>query len=250
MRTVRHIYDFLDKIAPFEHKLPDDPVGLMVGSMDDEISSVILALDATPNVVSEALKEGAQLIITHHPVIYHPLKTLESDSVPYLAARHGINIISAHTNLDMANEGVNKQLALSLGLDDIVIEEDICMASGKLKQPMSTRDFALHVKQSIKSNGVRYTQNNKTIRTVAVTGGSGSEYIPIVTSRGIDAFVTGEIPHHMILAAVNLGLVVVDGGHFKTEDVVIEPLRKMLEDEFCEITFKKSQQFDDTIDYI
>jgi GTP cyclohydrolase I len=116
MATTGDIYAFIDGFAPFQTAMSFDNPGLLVGDDNTEVTTALLSLDITPEVVREAAELGAQLIVSHHPVIFHPLKKLSKGSVPYLLAQHSITAICAHTNLDMAAGGVNDCLAERLGL--------------------------------------------------------------------------------------------------------------------------------------
>lgn len=118
MSTVTHIYDAIDRLAPFWLTMDFDNTGILVGDRNREVSCALLALDCTPAVVEQAKQLGAQLIVTHHPVIFHPLKRVNEDAVVYQLIRSDISVISAHTNLDIAQGGVNDALASAIGLRD------------------------------------------------------------------------------------------------------------------------------------
>ena len=119
MPTIGDVYKAINEIAPFSLAEDWDNVGLLIGSKDQQAARVLTALDATDAVIDEAAQWGAQLIVTHHPVIFSPLKAIPADSTVYRLIRQGIGVISAHTNLDIADGGVNDQLARLLGLTDL-----------------------------------------------------------------------------------------------------------------------------------
>ena len=119
MNSISNIYDYIDSFAPFQSAMSFDNAGLLVGDSKAEVKTAVLSLDITPAVVREAVKLGAQLIVSHHPVIFDPLKSISTDSAPYLLAQHGIAAICAHTNLDMAVGGVNSCLAECLELQNV-----------------------------------------------------------------------------------------------------------------------------------
>ncbi len=119
MTTVKDIYEFIDNIAPFKTAMDFDNVGLLVGDINQKINKVLLALDITNKVVEEATEIGANLIISHHPVIFNSLKKLDANDVPYMLAKYNINAICAHTNLDISKFGVNNSLAEALGLESL-----------------------------------------------------------------------------------------------------------------------------------
>lgn len=119
MSTVFDLYSAIDQFAPFSLSMDFDNTGILVGDRHQAVSKVLLALDCTMDVVNYAKEIGAQLIITHHPVIFHPIKRVNEDSVVYHLIRSQIAVISAHTNLDIAEDGVNDVLAQAIGLQNI-----------------------------------------------------------------------------------------------------------------------------------
>ncbi len=255
MSKVKNVYEFLDQIAPFEKSMSFDNTGLLVGNLDIEVKKALIALDITKEVCGEAFKFGAQLIISHHPIIFNPLKKIEFDSPVALLVKYGINAICAHTNLDVAAQGVNFHLAKTLNLENIsalITTKDYSLGIiGSLPKSLSPEEFAQFVKKQLSCEGLRYTQNsNHTIKTVAVCSGSGGEFVINAKKAGADAFVTGEIKHSQILLANQLGITVVDAGHFKTENVIINPLKLMLEQKFKNIKFKASKTCCDEIKYL
>lgn len=250
MTTVKDIYNFIDSFAPFDSAMDFDNAGILAGNENAAVTKAVVALDITPDVVDEASKIGAELIISHHPVIFHPLKKLSSNSVPYMLAQKSITAICAHTNLDLSEKGVNTELARALNLQNIRLIENEALAIGNLNHTMNAEEFARLVKDNLNCAGLRYTTAKNNIKRVAVSSGAGGDNIYLALSLKADALVTGEIKHNFILDAVNNGLMIVDAGHYRTEDVVIEPLIKLLSEEFKEISFYKSLSFTDTVKYL
>ncbi len=254
MIYVRDIYNFLNDIAPFDASLSFDNCGLLAGNYKNSVSKVLLALDITTDVVKEAQAIGAELIISHHPIIFKPLKNISFNSAVHLLCKFEINAICAHTNLDVAKEGVNYCLAKKLkinSLEPLCYEENQPLGLiGTLNESMSCTEFAQHVKNCLNCKGLRYTNIYKTIKKVAVCSGSGGDFVKEAYFKGADAFVTGEIKHSQILEANELKLAVVDAGHYKTENVIISPLAEKLKEHFRDISFFESSVFTDNIDYI
>ena len=250
MTTIADIYTFIDSFAPFDTALGFDNVGILVGDKNAAVKKVLLTLDVNKEVIAEAKYIGANLIITHHPVIFRPLKTLGSNSVVYLLAKNNLNVISAHTNLDLSAEGVNICLAEKLGLTDVILTDDGIAVGNIEKTKFTSKQFAKFVKERLNCKGVRYTNVEHTIKRVAVGGGACGEYIYLAKELGADAFVTGEIKHNFIVESHDLNLTVVDAGHYKTEDVVIDFLKEKLNSTFPNVTFVKSQRFTDYVEYI
>lgn len=249
--TVEDIYSYIDSFAPFNTALNYDNVGILVGNNKSIVKKVLIALDITTAVVKEAEKLEADLIISHHPVIFKPVKSISSNSIPYMLAQRNLSAICAHTNLDLSPEGVNICLAKALGLENIYLHSD-GIAVGDIKDNTSytSEQFANKVKESLNCTGVRYTNIKNKITRVAVGGGACGEYIYLAKELGANAFVTGEIKHNYILEANDIDLTVVDAGHYRTEDVVIDYLIDKLSEKFPLVNFIKSKAFTDYINYI
>lgn len=234
MTTIRQIEDYCKVIAPYVHAEEWDNVGLLVGD-DAPVSRVLLALDVTPAVVKEAREIGAQLIISHHPVIFDPLKTLSPGTAPYLLAKHDIAALCLHTNLDRADGGVNTALADALELKNTAFYPDDFLLIGDAVQPMTADAFAAFLKEKLNAPSVRYTGG--TVSRVAVSSGGGGEGVELCGRYGCDAFVTGELKHHQYLYAAEHGIAAFDAGHYSTENMVIRPLCGRLAAQFPDVGF-------------
>lgn len=252
MATVNQILDFFEEFAPVASAMEFDNVGLLAGSADAEVNKVLLSLDITPEVVEEAKNEGCKLIISHHPVIFQPLKRLEKQSAAYLLAKYDITAVCMHTNLDLSEVlGVNTCLADAIGVKNLKKAEiGECLFIGELEQETDIDDFALKVKSALSCEGLRYTAVKPVVKTVAVSSGSGGSNAAEAAALGADALVVGEIKHHDINNANTLGLDVIDAGHFKSEDIVILPLKNKLEKRFPDTFFTKSKVYGDKVKYI
>lgn len=244
MSTVTHIYDAIDRLAPFWLTMDFDNTGILVGDRNREIACALLALDCTPAVVEQAKQLGAQLIITHHPVIFHPLKRVNEDAVVYQLIRSDIAVISAHTNLDIAQGGVNDALVNAIGLRDCrgleLLNEQTGAWLGRigtLPEPLSPEAFAAHVKSCLNAASVKFAAAPRAIHTVALCSGSGADCLDAAISAGADALLTSEVKQHEYLAATAAGISIFDAGHFDTEDIVIEPLRDYLAKEIPDVHF-------------
>lgn len=235
---LKSILDFLCEIAPTETALEFDNVGLLVGDKNADITSCVIALDCTQKTVDTAIEKGAQLIITHHPVIFNPLKKVLKDDIVYRLIENGISVISMHTNLDIAQKGVNAALLNVLELDNakfINCEDGFIFPIAELKAELGADNFAKYVKEKLNTS-VKYSGNNS-VKRVAVCSGSGADFLFLAKENGADALVTSECKHHLFNAAAEMGVTLVDGGHFNTEDVVIEPLCKILKEKFNKVNF-------------
>ncbi|MGN1458577.1 MAG: Nif3-like dinuclear metal center hexameric protein [Acutalibacteraceae bacterium] len=250
MTTAQKIYEYIDSIAPFETAMSFDNAGLLVGNPQQTVTKVLVTLDVTSKVVDEAVKKGTELIISHHPVIFNPIKNVLSDSVPYLAAKNNITIISAHTNLDVARGGVNDSLAEKIGVNiDEFFDED-CAAFGHLESEIESTEFAGQIKTQLECNGLRFTNRDGKIKTVVVSCGAGGDNIFLAKKLNADAFVTGEIKHHEIIFANENNIAVFDLGHYQSENHITEKLTKKLSENFPDVHFEKSAVFTDGIQYI
>ncbi|PWM44006.1 MAG: Nif3-like dinuclear metal center hexameric protein [Clostridiales bacterium] len=243
------IYSFINTFAPFDTAEKWDNVGLLVGNSDNLITKVLISLDITPAVVFEAYEKGAELIVSHHPVIFDPLKNLVPNSAPYLLAKYGIDAICAHTNLDIAENGVNDVLAKAAGIKDrpeLLIEKgkQAIGRIGFLENDMLFDDYVCFIKNVLNSNIVRYSKSSSSVCKVAVVGGAGDDYIELAREAGADTFLTGDVKYHDFLLANELGMNLIDAGHFSTENLIITYLKEKFENEFPQTIFIVSEHKD------
>ena len=249
MVTAKQIYDYIDGIAPFDTAMSFDNVGILTGSQDTETSLVLVALDATAAVIEEAAQKGAGIIVTHHPVIFHPLRTLCCDNPAYLAAKHGITIISAHTNLDISRNGVNATLSHRVGLQEEKRFEEHCAILGTVSGYDSAEDYALYIKENMKLPGLRYTDRGSCKR-VLVSCGAGGDNVELAASLGADTLVTGEIKHSHIMYANDHNISVIDLGHFGSESMIIPIVTALLTVKFPGARFTRAESDTDGVKYL
>ena len=234
---VKEILDFLYGIAPKELAEDFDNVGLLVGDENAEVKGIMVSLDCFDEVIDRAEDLGANLIVTHHPIIFDPLKSVTADSFVYKLISKGISVISMHTNLDQADGGVNNALCEALGLYDVeqlVTADGFSMRKGYLDQPEDPYSFARHIKEAL-GGTVKFVAGDHDITTVAVCGGSGADFIFDVVNAEADALVTADIKHHLFIEAGRLGISLYDAGHFNTEDVIVSVLCRDIAGAFPEI---------------
>ena len=252
MTKVKDIYEYIDSFAPFDTAEEWDNVGVLVGDKSAEVTKALLALDITNDVVEEAHKSGAQLIISHHPVIFGGLKKLPSSSPVYKAAVYGIACLCAHTNLDRSPVfGVNTALAEAAGLVDCERSEaGVILFTAKTKEPLTPEQLAAQLKERFSMGAVSFTSRGDKITKVGLSSGGGGGEIFAAASQGCDAFITGEIKHHELIFANENGISTFILGHYKSEDVVLEPLAKKLSEVFTDAAFIKSAVFTDGVGVI
>ncbi|MBR5561676.1 MAG: Nif3-like dinuclear metal center hexameric protein [Clostridia bacterium] len=236
--TVKNIYDFIDSIAPFEKQCEWDNSGLLIGEPCREISKIGIVLDITSDAVKYAAERGIELIISHHPVIFRPVKTFLEGDISYMLARNGISAICAHTSLDCANGGVNDALAEILGFKNPIPLTDsgeTAMIRKVVIEETEADALAMLIADRL-STGVQLADCGKTIDTVALCGGGGGDFIHAVAESGCDAYITGEAKHHEFLAAKELGVTLIAAGHFETENPVVAVLADKIRNNFnCEV---------------
>lgn len=238
---IKEVIDALEKFAPLPLQEEYDNSGLQVGLTDAEVSGAFLCLDVTESAISEALAHGCNLIISHHPLLFRPLKSLtdETDTGRCLieAVRNGIAIYSAHTNLDNARGGVNFEIASRIhlsGLEWLKPSNDDSGSGiiGYLDKEMCEDEFIAMLKDvfaigQLRCNG-RY---DRPLRKVAVCGGSGAFLIPQAISAGADAFVTGEIGYHRFFG-YDGKMLLVEMGHYESEQYTVNLIQAFLNRSF------------------
>ena len=214
---LREIINSIESVAPRSAQEQWDNSGMQVGDTGREIHSVLLTTDVTTDVVNEAIISGCDLIISHHPLLFHGLKQVCGQTpqarVVEMAIKHDIAIYSAHTNLDSVVGGINTKLAERLGIVDYrLLTESGIGAIGQLPQPMPYLDFIARVHDILDCTYLRYTRPAKeTVQTVALCGGSGAEFIPEAIEQGADAYITADCKYHEFQDAEGqIGLIDID----------------------------------------
>lgn len=240
---VQNILNILQGIAPVDLARSWDNVGLLVGSPDGRVSSILLALDPMTALLAEAERCRAELVITHHPALFHPLKSLRSDHPSekflYAAVQAGIHVIACHTNFDAAYGGVNDVLAQLLNLQETVpllADSEECSEKmtglgriGMLAEAVSSQRFLEQLSAVLSPPWLLEAgPRPETVRRVAVCGGSCSDVSATALEAGADVFITSEIKHDVARWAEEAGLWLIDGGHFATEYPAMEGLRQLL----------------------
>lgn len=258
MPTVREIEQRLFDLAPREGAMSWDNVGQLLGDPEREVTRVLVALDITEDVADEAIAQGCQLIVSHHPVMnctWLPVQSVRSDRPQgHLLMKiltNGLSAICMHTNLDVAKGGVNDCLAETLRLIDpgpLGDPEGLCRM-GTLKSPMPLQDFAAFVCKALGSNGVRYADAGKPVCRVAVGGGACESYEQAAIDAGCDTFVTSDLAYHTFLDAKGRGINLIDAGHFPTEDPVCAKLVSYLTAQFPGLAVSKSASHREVIQY-
>lgn len=236
-------------LAPLELQMSFDNSGFLFGRESNTVTKVLLALDVTSAVVDEAVDQGADLIVSHHPLIFSPLKAVTDEKLLKLA-QHQIAVISMHTNLDIAQGGVNDVLMGVLGAESRgVLDEYGCGRVGVLPKAMTMEEFLAFCKEVLKTCGLRYYDSGRTVSKLAVMGGSGGDSLETAFRLGCDTYLTADIKYHQFLEAQELGINLIDGDHFCTENLIIPELAGKLKEAFPEIEFNVSQRHQQVIHF-
>ena len=246
------IFDYLDTLSPAALALDWDNSGLQVGSRNAPVRKILVALDPFEDVCREAAAMGAELVITHHPLFFNPIKSLTDESAVGRAAatliQNGIGLFSCHTNLDIAPGGVNDCLACTLGLQDTKpLNEEKIGRIGTLSCEKPLEQFLSDVVKLLSCNGLRYRDGGRPVHRVAVGGGACGEYIPQAIAQGCDTFVTSDMRYNDFLDTQGLNLI--DAGHFPTEDVVCQEIVRRLRETFPELEVTKSAVHGDAVKF-
>ena len=258
MPSLRDVEKALYEMAPGELAMEGDNVGLLIGRPERSVSGILVALDITEEVAAEAAERGANLIVAHHPVMncaWSPVQTIRDDApqgrLLLRLIEGGLAAVCMHTNMDRAVGGVNDALAADLGLTKVekLPGGDDVLRVGELPEEMPLSAFLARVKAAIGPNGIRFTDSGRPIRRVAVGGGACGGYLWAAAKSGCDAFVTSDLKYNQFLDARDLGLTVLDAGHFPTEDVVCSVLVKYLEERFPGTKIEKSASHREVIQY-
>ena len=242
MPNVREIYEYINSFAPFETQESWDNSGLLLGDPDKQVKTVAVMLDATKKTVAAAKEKGADMIVTHHPVIFSALKKITAGSVVYDLITSGISVVSAHTCWDSAAGGVNDTLAEILGFENVqpIELEGTAMARIAEVEPMTGEELATLVKNKLGCH-LRLADSGKKITKVALCGGSASSLVYEAIGKA-DAFITGDLSHHVFLDAADSGMTVIAAGHFETENPSMKPLSEKLKEKFTDIDFVLIEQ--------
>lgn len=259
---IREIADCIERFAPLRLQESYDNSGLVVGRPDDEVRRALIAVDVTDEVLDEALREGCDLIVTHHPLLFHALKRFNSaDCVQRgveRAIREGIALYACHTNLDSAPHGMSWRLAESLGVERLrVLEPDSARgegagfgAVGELPAPEPTLGFLRRMARQLGCGALRHSAVvSDEVRRVAFCTGSGASLIGAARAAGADLYVTADLKYNDFMAPDG-ALTVVDAGHFETEYCAIDILFGILSKNLRTFAVRKSVSSRNPVNYL
>ena len=263
--TIGDIGEALEGWAPRDSAQDYDNVGLQVGDARRTVARALIALDLTPAVLDEARRHDATLIITHHPLLFHPLRSVTADgfvsSLALRLAESGIALYSIHTNLDAAPGGVSFALAEHLGLKETRFLDPFgpetgvdpgeqpqmgLGALGRLEAPMPLSGLLQRIAERLQAGSLRYVGNlDATVETVAVCGGSGSSFTGLALRAGADAYVTADVTYHRFFDVLDTDgrprMALIDAGHYETEALTESLLRDWLRRRFPTVDWRRTE---------
>ena len=255
MVTVNDILKFIETLAPVYMKEDWDNVGLNCGHSDRPVKKILVALDPFAHVCREAKEIGADLLVTHHALIWKPGFITDGDTQgrnTLFLIENGIAHINAHTNLDIAPGGVNDVLAEALGLTQVEIvnpKDGIGLMRCGTVEEQPLEQFLATVKKNLRCDGLRYVNSGRSVKKVAVGGGSCAGGMREVLAAGCDTFVTADVKYNQFWDAQDLGLNLIDAGHFHTENPIVPVLAKKIAAAFPEIQVEISKTHTDCMKY-
>ncbi|MDR1391688.1 MAG: Nif3-like dinuclear metal center hexameric protein [Clostridiales bacterium] len=236
----------IENLFPIGLAMEFDNTGLLIGSKNANIKKIFLCLEATKQNISDALDYSADLIISHHPIIFTPIKKIvDTDYKCYAIIKlieNKTSFYCAHTNFDIADKGLNDILAKKIGLKDIKKYNSFIGRIGILENEKTLEDFAKHIKKILNCKALRFIGNKDSkIKKVAVCSGSGANFIENIFSIGTDVYLTSDIRHHDAILASELNLNIIDAGHFETENLFCDFMFDFLTKKFPKIEIIKSK---------
>ncbi len=239
--TVQDVYDWLNSIAPFETAESYDNVGLLVGAMQTEIKNILITLDVTPETIDEAVKHDAQLIIAHHPIMFHGTKhILENEYEGRILSgliRNHLSMIASHTNLDQSP--MYSGSAVLAGLLELKnIQQNGYVFVGEIPDgPISASELSDRISNCENEPVYIFGKENSQIIKLGICGGAFDNGFALAKEMGAQAYLTGEIHHHIALEAAGNNFVLYQGGHFGTEAPLVPVLSKALQKHLEELKY-------------
>lgn len=260
---VKDIMKAMESLAPVFLKESNDNVGLMVGEKDKEVNKVLLALDCTKEVIEEAKREKVDLIITHHPLLFRkPSKIVKEDLQGYKIIeliKNDISLYSSHTNLDSVKGGINEKIVEILGFKNSKLIEKSPIKNFEesgigrivtLDEEIQVSDLIVKIKSTLGINNFRAAIAGEKVKKIAIINGSGQDYFGKALALGADCIITGDTTYHFVSDYKELGVTILDAGHFSTEWLVFLEVMKSIEEKFSDITFVHSKESKDPYTFV
>lgn len=233
---IRDLIDKLIKKYPLDLQEDWDNSGLQIGNLDNELKNILVSLDLEDEGIDLAIKNNCNLIITHHPYLFNGTKSIDLSDRFYnrleKVIKNDITVFALHTNLDIADDGLNDNLCNLLDIKNskvLEVEKEVGLGRYGDINPVSAYDFAKNIKEKLQAEElICYGDMKKTISKIGVCGGSGSSLLDDALKQGCDLMLTGDVSYHMAMDYSNRGLIIVDAGHFASENHVVYKLKEVL----------------------
>lgn len=249
MKKVKDIIKIMEDFAPANLKEDFDNVGLMVGNKEAVVKKILLALDCTLEVIEEAKRKNIDLIITHHPLIFKKPSSITTDSLLgkkiIELIKNDISLYSSHTNLDSAERGLNETIVKILGFEKGELLEinknsrnDKSEGLGRLvtlEEDIRIEELISHIKEKLNIEAVKVVIGKEKIRKIAIINGSGSSFFNIAHNKGADCIITGDTTYHYASDYKEMGISIIDIGHFSSEWIVFQEVMKEIQENFGEV---------------
>ena len=258
--TIKNVSDYIEKIAQLNQSEDFDNVGLLIGNEMTEVKGVLVTLDTLEETVDEAIRKNCNLIVSFHPIIFDGLKKINGNSyvekVVLKAIQNNIAIYATHTALDNSNVGVSAKMCEVLGLKNYNIlipkeDENIGMGMiGDLPEPMQEEDFLKFTKKTFKTNGIRFSSKiGKSVKKIAVLGGSGSFAISNAIQKKADVYISADFKYHDFFKAEGK-ILLIDVGHYESEQFTKNLLVEYLTKKFTSFAIILSEKSTNPIYYL
>ena len=245
----KEIIEIIEQEFPMKYAESWDNTGFQVGNREKEVTHIYVAMDATDEYIEEAIRMGADMLITHHPMIFSPLKSVTTDTINgkrvIKLLENGICYMSTHTNYDscrMADLAADR-----LGMTDCDVLEEIADGIGigkvgKLPKEMTVRECALYVKEKFHIPSVRFFgDGEQKVTLAAICPGAGKSLVNECHAKGAEIYITGDIDHHTGIDQVDEKLPIIDAGHYGIEHIYIEDMCRILSEKCPELTVSKAE---------
>ena len=262
MKKLKEIIEVMEDFAPLNLKEDFDNVGLMIGDKESEVKRVLLALDCTLDVIEEAKEKKVDLIITHHPLLFKKPSSITTDTLTgkkiIELIKNDINLYSSHTNLDSAKEGLNETIVNILGYNSEELIELNKNARNsneglgriiRLEEAILLDEFVDNIKKKLNISNVKLVRAADKVKNIAVINGSGSSFLDIAYKRGADCVITGDTTYHYASDYKEMGVSIIDTGHFHSEWIVFLEVINKIKDKLEDVEILVSENSEDPYTY-
>lgn len=263
MKKIKDIIRIMEEFAPKTLKEDFDNVGLMVGDRNKEVKKILLALDCTLDVIKEAKEKSVDLIITHHPLIFRKPSSITTDTLTgkkiIELIKNDISLYSSHTNLDSAENGLNETIVNLLGYSTNELIEVNKMARNdneglgrivRLEDFIELEDLIEDIKEKLNVKSLKVVKGCEKVKNIAIINGSGSDFFEKAYRKGADCIITGDTTYHYASDYKELGVSIIDTGHFSSEWIVFLQVINKLTDKLQDIEILISTKSEDPYTFV